>query len=128
MEVLGQGSNLNCSCNLCHSCGNMGSLTYLTWPGNQTHTAAETMPDNLQWSHALVFMLCVIPSTEWEYSPYWLSSRKRIWLMWRSYKRKRLFSCPYSPQRSTSSSHLLVWGGQLPGRKLPYREANEARN
>ena len=27
MEFLGQGSELSCSCNLCHGCSNAGSLT-----------------------------------------------------------------------------------------------------
>ena len=33
MEFPGQGSDLSCSCDLCHSCSNMGSLTYCAGPG-----------------------------------------------------------------------------------------------
>ena len=40
-----QGSNLSCSCNLCHSFSNAGSLNH-GQAGNQIYTTTETMVDH----------------------------------------------------------------------------------
>ena len=42
MEVPRTGTNLNCSCNLCHNCGNARSFNMLHWARDQTCGSATT--------------------------------------------------------------------------------------
>ena len=42
MEVLGPGTELSCSCDLCHSCGSAESFNPLLWARVHTHTSGGT--------------------------------------------------------------------------------------
>ena len=44
-KLPGHGSNQSIGCDLCHCCGNAGSLTPLCQAGDRTHTAMETALD-----------------------------------------------------------------------------------
>ena len=59
MKFSGQGSDLSCSCNLSHSCGNTGFLTHCARPGielSSQRSQDATDPTAPQWELPLSFM------------------------------------------------------------------------
>ena len=55
-NFLGQVSNLSCSCNLCHSFNNAGSLSHCTRPGIEPWS--QQWPESLQRQCQILKLLC----------------------------------------------------------------------
>ena len=82
----GQGSNPNCICHLCHSCGNTKSLTHCTTAGTpQVCVILEAWKPSLgdwaplawikEWAHLFIYLFTACPKRNVNFG----SKRKEKW-------------------------------------------------